>query len=80
MADERCARLCATQATLHCLSRLHACLNVQITDQLREVGFERVVGRVVQFHTVEESFTPAISVHGVENRRELTSGFGKCLA
>jgi hypothetical protein len=52
---------------------------MQIAHQIGIVGFEWVVGRVVQRHAVGETLAPAVRADGVKQRRKLAGGFRKLL-
>src|SRR5262245_32154464 len=67
------------QRALDRLSRLDARLDMEIADQMRIVGFERVVGGVMQLDTVGQMLTPAIRADSVKHRCKLAAGFGKLL-
>ena len=71
------ALLLQCKGAFHGFGGLHPRLNQQIGHECGVVGFEWVVRRVVQLHTIRDLLLPSNRAHGVKHRRELAAGFGK---
>src|SRR6266508_507071 len=72
-------RFLERKRAFHRFGRLDARLHVQIAHEGRILSLERVVQRAMQFDTIFLVLLPAVGTHGVEHRRKLAAGFGKCV-
>ncbi len=65
------------KCTLECFRCFDSCLNHQITHQRWVFELERVIGRMVQRHTIRYPRIPSMFTHGIKRSRKQSTGFLK---